>query len=162
MLIIPTLSELSIEVYFILIILAIPTFFTWNRFLKKLLKTNNIRKSVALIATVIVTPIMYTGIIMLLIFSITFYIPRHFDQETWIQNKETRYKLSEDIIESNVLIGKTKLEVRQLLGDENNTDNSYVWHYNLGLRPGIANIDPDVLEIEFKDDIVIKVTQYES
>ena len=91
------------------------------------------------------------------------YHPTHdFDKEKWFADKETRYNLSEDIIESEMLIGKTKSEVRQILGDENNTDQSDNWSYYLGFKPGFANIDPDVLDIEFKDGKVIKVGQHET
>ncbi|MFB9865502.1 hypothetical protein [Rufibacter immobilis] len=76
--------------------------------------------------------------------------------------KEKRYELSADIIDSKMLLGKTKPEVRQLLGDEGNTDLSDHWNYYLGFRPGFANIDPDVLDIEFKDGKVVKVGQHET
>ena len=85
-----------------------------------------------------------------------------FDKEKWFADKETRYNLSEDIIESEMLIGKTKSEVRQILGDENNTDQSDYWSYYLGFTPGFVNMDPDALVIEFKDGKVIKVGQHET
>ena len=91
------------------------------------------------------------------------YHPTHdFDKQKWFADKEKRYELSEDIIDSKMLIGKTKSEVRQLLGDEGNTDESDYWNYYLGFRPGFANIDPDVLDIEFKDGKVVKVGQHET
>jgi hypothetical protein len=85
-----------------------------------------------------------------------------FDKQKWFANKETRYELSNNIIESKMLIGKTKSEVRQLLGDEGNNNESNHWNYYLGFRPGFANIDPDVLDIEFKEGKVFNVRQYES
>jgi hypothetical protein len=59
-----------------------------------------------------------------------------------------------------MLIGKTKEEVRQILGDEENKDESDNWIYELGFKPGFANIDPDILEIEFKNGKVEKVEQH--
>jgi hypothetical protein len=99
---------------------------------------------------------------MLWFFSMSYHPTHDFDKEKWFADKETRYELSEDIIESEMLIGKTKSEVRQILGDENNTDQSDHWSYYLGFRPGFANIDPDVLDIEFKDGKVIRVGQHET
>jgi outer membrane protein assembly factor BamE (lipoprotein component of BamABCDE complex) len=99
---------------------------------------------------------------MLWIFSLSYHPTNDFDKEKWFADKETRYELSEDIIESEMLIGKTKSQVRQILGDENNTDQSDHWSYYLGFRPGLANIDPDVLDIEFKDGKVLRVGQHET
>ena len=157
---IPTFLGVRIEVYFILIILGIPTFFIWRWLLKKFIKTDKTRKLATWTATIIATPLIYVGLIMLLVFSMSYHPNHDFDKTKWFADKETRYELSEDIIESEMLIGKTKSEVRQLLGDESNTDESDYWSYYLGFRPGITNIDPDVLDIEFKDGKVIKVGQH--
>ena len=99
---------------------------------------------------------------MLWLFSISYHPTHDFDKEKWFANKEKRYELSKNIIDSKMLIGKTKSEVRQILGDESNTDASDYWYYYLGFRPGFANIDPDVLDIEFKDGKVIKVGQHQT
>ena len=61
-----------------------------------------------------------------------------------------------------MLIGKTKTEIQQILGDGDNTEQSDDWHYYLGYRPGFANIDPDVLYIEFKNCKVIRVEQHKT
>jgi predicted P-loop ATPase len=45
---------------------------------------------------------------------------------------------------------------------EGNIDTSDYWNYYLGFRPGFANIDPDVLDIEFKDGKVIRVRQHDT
>lgn len=162
LLFITDLREISLEVYFILILFAFPTFYVWKRFLSKLIQKKKIRTLATWIATLIITPLMYIIIIYLGLFAI-FYYPKHdFDSEKWFAEKETRYELSENIIESGMLIGKTKAEVRLLLGDEENHDNNDQWRYYLGYIPSIANIDPDVLLIEFKDGKVIRVSQYNS
>lgn len=83
-------------------------------------------------------------------------------KKKWFADKEQRYEMSEDIIKTKVLLGKTKSEIRQILGDEGNTDESDYWSYYLGFRPGFANIDPDVLDIEFKNGKVIEVRQHET
>ena len=159
---IPTLFGVSIEVYFILLVLGVPTFFIWRWFLKKFIKVDKTRKVATCTVTLITTPLIYIGIIMLWFSSMSYHQTNDFDKEKWSTEKETRYELSEDIIESEMLIGKTKSEVRQILGDENNTDQSDHWSYYLGFRPGFANIDPDVLDIEFQDGKVIRVGQHET
>ena len=106
---IPTIFGLSIEVYLILIILGIPTFFFWRWIFKKYIKVNKTRKILIWLATIILTPCIY--------------------------------ELSNDIIESKMLIGKSKSQVRQILGDEDNNDSLNVWTFGLGVRPELFNID---------------------
>ena len=159
---IPTLFGVSIEVYFILLVLGIPTFFIWRWILKKFIKVGKTRKIATWTATIVATPLIYVGLLMLGFFSMSYHPTHDFDKQKWFADKEKRYELSEDIIDSKMLIGKTKSEVRQLLGDEGNTDESDYWNYYLGFRPGFANIDPDVLDIEFKDGKVVKVGQHET
>lgn len=106
--------------------------------------------------------IIYIGGIALWLFNISQY-PRHnFTKEAWSTNQEKRYEISQNIIDSDLLIGQTKSEIRQLLGDEGNTDSSDHWTYYLGFRPGFINIDPDVLEIKFENGKVTTVTQRET
>ncbi len=153
---------LSIEVYFVYMILAIPMFFLWKWFFKRYFKNDRKRKVASIIATLIVTPIIYIGIVFIWIIGLLSYPESDFDQQKWNENKEKRYELSQDIIESKMLIGKTKTEVRQLLGDEGNSNESDRWTYNLGYLPGIVINDEgqDVLEVNFKNGRVAKVLQY--
>jgi hypothetical protein len=161
LLFIPTLFGLSIEVYFILIILGIPTFFFWRWLFKKYIKVNKTRKLITWIATIILTPLIYVGIVMLIYFSISYYPSHDFDRQKWLTDGEKRYELSKDLINSKILIGKSKVQVRQLLGDEADNENkSNVWTFGLGYRPELFNIDPDHLQIEFKDDKVVNVEQH--
>lgn len=159
---IPTLFGVSIEIYFILLILGISNFFIWKWLLKKFIKVEKTRKIATWIATIMATPLMYVGLIMLWFCSMSYHPNHDFDKEKWFADKEKRYELSGDIIDSKMLIGKTKSEVRQLLGDEGNSDESDYWSYYLGFRPGFANIDPDVLDIEFKGGKVVTVRQHET
>ena len=152
----------SVEVYFILFILAIPMFFLWKWIFKRYFKNDKKRKVASLIATLIVTPIIYFVIVFLTIMSWCYYPESDFDKQKWSLNKEKRFELSEDIIESKMLIGKTKTEVYQLLGEEGNSIERDRWEYYLGFVPGIANIDPDYLEIEFKNGRVVSVVQCNS
>jgi hypothetical protein len=158
----PTIFGVSIEVYLILLVLVLPTFYFWRWLLKKLIKTDKTRKIATWIATIVATPIIYVGLALLLFFYMTYFPESDFNKEKWFADKEKRYELSDDLIESKILIGKTKEEVRQLLGDELNTDNSNHWNYYLGFRPSLLGIDPDVLDIQFKDGKVVYVGQHET
>ncbi|WP_254092562.1 hypothetical protein [Dawidia soli] len=106
------------------------------------------------------TPLLYILIVLIIILSVSYYPSKKFSEQQWLRDKERRYELSEDLIEREILIGKTKPDVRLLLGDEGNADESNQWNYYLGFRPQLFRIDPDVLTIESKEGIVVRVEQH--
>jgi len=156
---IPSIFGISLEVYIILIILGIPVFFIWRWVFSRYIKTERTRKIATWTATIFTTPLLYIGIFLLLFYAMTYYPSHEFDRMKWSSDMEKRYEMSQDIIDSKMLIGKTKSEVKQLLGDSNDPDGDNNWSYYLGMKPGIISIDPDILEIEFKDEKAIKVWQ---
>lgn len=158
---IPTVFGVSIEVYFILLVLGVLNFFIWRWLLKKNIKVERNRKFAIWTATILTTPLIYYGLIILWFFSMSYHPNYDFDKEKWLANKEKRYEFSQDIIDSKMLIGKTKSEVLQILGDKIDNEQNDNWSYDLGFKPGFANIDPDVLDIEFKKGKVVDVVQHE-
>ena len=98
----------------------------------------------------------------MMFFTISYYPSNNFDKTKWDTNKAERYKMSEDIIESEILIGKTKTEIIQLLGNDFYSYNKNHIAYELGFVPGLFNIDIDVLDIYFENEKVIKVSQHSS
>jgi hypothetical protein len=66
--------------------------------------------------------------------------------------------MSEYIIKNEILIGKTKDEIIELLGDDFYEGGNERISYYLGLAQGLG-IDPDILIIHFENGIVIKVYQ---
>jgi hypothetical protein len=124
------------------------------------------RKYIATMSAVIISPVIYALLIIGIILLIECHPKRHFDKQKWDTNIETRYEMSKNIIKSNMLIGKTKEEVIELLGDEytdhcSSCDIQLIIYY-LGCVPRLFNIDPDHLEIHFKDGKAVKVRQYNS
>src|SRR6185437_5169264 len=111
---IPAIPGPGLEVYFILIILAVPTFFIWRWLLKKIIKRYRTRIITTWIVTIIFTPIIYIRLILLVLFGMEYYPNRDFDMNEWLANKEHRYEYSKDIISSKMLIGKTKNEIRKI------------------------------------------------
>ncbi len=154
---------MSIEVPIIVLILAIPIYFLSKWILKKWNFGNEKnRKYLAIIPSVVLSPIVYIGLIYLWIFSISYYPTNDFDKQTWKSNPEERYKMSEDIIESKILIGKTKQEIVELLGNDFYSYSENHIAYGVGFVPGLFNIDPDVLDIYFENGKVTKVGQHET
>ncbi len=119
------------------------------------------RKFLAIIPTVILSPIIYVGLVMIWIFSISYYPTSDFDKNEWNSNVEERFEMSEDIIESEILIDKTREEVIEMLGNDFITNNESKITYELGHVPGLFNIDPDYLDIKLENGKVISVNQYE-
>ncbi len=70
--------------------------------------------------------------------------------------------MSEDIIESELLVGLTLNEVTELLGGEFSRYSENHIAYYLGFVPGMFNIDPDVLDIYFENGRVVRVDQHET
>lgn len=124
---------MSPEVPIIILILAILTYFFCKWVMKKLkVGSERNRKFLALIPTAILSPVIYVGLIMIWIFSISYYPTNEFDQSKWNSNIEERYKMSEHIIESEMLIGKTREEVIQILGTDFSSNNESRIMYELG------------------------------
>ena len=153
---------MSPEVPIIVLILAIPTYFICKWLMTRLKVGNKkTRKFLAIIPTVILSPIIYVGLVMIWIFSISYYPTSDFDKDEWNSNVEERFIMSEDIIESEILIDKTREEVIEILGNNFITNNESKITYELGHVPGLFNIDPDYLDIKLENGKVISVKQYE-
>ena len=150
---------LSIEVYIINLILGIPVFFLLRRISRKLIKNDRIRKTIIWIATLICTPLIYIGLIILWISISSYYPTNDFNKIKWDTDKDKRYEMSDDLIKSKILIGKTKQDVIKILGNGDNNLESNTWYYGLGFAPRFMTIDPDVLIIEFTGEKVSEVRQ---
>ena len=107
------------EVPVLILILAIPVYFLTKWILMKLkLGSEKNRKYLAIIPTIILSAFLYVGIIMIWIFSVSYYPKTDFNKQVLIDNKEDRYKMSNDIIKNEKLIGKTKEQVIEILGND--------------------------------------------
>jgi len=92
------------------------------------------------------------------------YIIKTFNKSDWEIFPESRFTMSENIIKSNLLIGKTMEEVIDILGNKEciiREDIGFIRYY-LGFVPRAFAIDPDVLDITFKDGKVTRVVQTET
>ena len=154
---IPIVFGFEIEVYFIVIILGIPIYLIFRWFFKKRIQSVRKRRIVTWLATIAAAPLVYVAIIIIWTFCLEYYPNRDFDHKQWLIDKDERYEFVKDIVNSKMLIGKTKTQVQKILGGDDNTLESDDWYYDLGFRPELFNIDPDNLEIAFKEGKVISV-----
>ena len=152
--------------YFIFILayfmLSIPFFYLikWILSKFKLGKEKN-RKYIAILPTIVLSPILYLAIFFVILFAYAYYPKEEFNHVEWIKYPQKRYEMSENIIESNMLIGKSKDEVIKLLGSDYSISNDSIY-YEIGLLPGLFRLDSDVLVIYFENNIVVRVGQHES
>jgi hypothetical protein len=153
---------MSIEVYIINLVIGIVTFFILRWTFKKFVKADKVRIGLTWIGTAILTPIIYVGLITVF-FSILFYEPtRDFDREKWLADKEGRYEMRDDIVESKILNGKNKKEVIDLIGlPDFGTDTTKIWNYDLGTSGAGLGWQFNTLLVTFDNDRVVKVEKQE-
>lgn len=150
----------SIEVYIICFILAVPVFFFSRYLSRKFVKIKATRVVFTWLGTLILTPVLYASIICVWVLSSSYYPDNDFDAVKWKTDKEKRYELAKDLINSKRLIGMSKDEIRGLLGDEDNKNEDNEWTYYIGFIPSIGNIDPNDIHIIFKNNKVTNVIEH--
>lgn len=153
--------------YFHLII-GIILFFVFKWIIGKFILRKNLNIILSLLSTLILTPIVYS-ILIISFFSILFYEyhpESKFDSIKWSENKNDRHEMRKDIIESGILLGKTKTELVELLGTPNNNfkisnDTLQNWIYNLGSEGHGFGWKFHNLNLYFKNGKVVKVENSE-
>ncbi|WP_298900716.1 hypothetical protein [uncultured Psychroserpens sp.] len=91
--------------------------------------------------------------------SLIWLFEERFDQSKWITNPTQRYKMANDIVESKLLIGKTKDEVISLLGEPEMTleAGGDTLLYKLGNAPSFFKSEQDRLVVLLYNNVVAQV-----
>ena len=132
-------------------------------------RTIDKRKWLNIVVSLVLTPIVYFFVFypILNIFS-SYHHQKHFSSEVWLEKPILRYEMTNDILKNNALTGKTKSEIRQMLGDYEwlswndsikDFDINY-WNYSLGIKPGAMNTKKEIMTVIFKDDKVANIETY--
>lgn len=154
----PEIFGLSIEVYFIVFIITIPTYFFLNWLFKKFIKNKNIRKITTWLTTLVMVPIIYQVVILLFIFALVYEPNKDFDKSRWLTDKQNRFQMANNIIDSKMLINKDTNEVKRLLGNPVlQTDSSRTWNYDMGMGGGGVGFLFHTLIIKFGRNKVTSV-----
>lgn len=154
---IPVFFGLSIEVYIILLCIAFPTFFFWRLIFRKFIVHKVYQKAATWASTLILTPIIYTGLIAVFIYLISREPSSDFDEVKWRTDIESRFEMGDDIVESRMLIGKDTNQVKVILGQATWKDNlNKQWNYNMGMGGGLGFLFHN-LSIKFKNNVVTNV-----
>lgn len=153
---------MSKEVYIINLVIGVVTFFILRWTLKKFVKADKLRIGLTWVGTIILTPLIYVGLIAIF-FSILFHQPtRDFDKDRWFADRERRYEMRDDIVESGILKEKNKKEIIELVGPPDfGTDTTDVWNYDLGTSGAGLGWQFNTLLVTFDNDRVIKVEKQE-
>ncbi|OUR99068.1 hypothetical protein A9Q86_13475 [Flavobacteriales bacterium 33_180_T64] len=132
-------------------------------------KTIDRRKWLTFLVSLIITPLMYFYALypMINIFS-NYHHQKYFSSELWIEKPALRYELSDNMITSEILIGKTKNDTKSLLGtyewltwnEATKAHDTNKWNYSLGIEPGALNMQKECVEIIFKKDKIVEVKSY--
>jgi hypothetical protein len=128
--------SLDFSIIAINLVIAIPTFFILRWVLRKSIPSDKpLRKVLTWAGTIIFTPAIFFGLILLYVAYSTYYPERDFNELVWRTDKEKRYEMTKDLIKSEILIGKTKEDVQKILGDDFFKYDEEHWAYDVGFVP---------------------------
>lgn len=152
---------MSPEAILIVLIIAIPTFFILRWILKRFIKDKKARNWTSIIATTIIAPILYFGLI-LAVLSYLFYEPQYdFNTERWFADKSARFEMRDDLVNSRILIGKSKSEIIELIGKSESNDSTKIWTYDLGVSSAGFGWQFNYLKLTFENGKVSAVNKQE-
>lgn len=90
----------------------------------------------------------------------TYRFDRKFDEVSWKSDHELRYEMTADIVESGMLLGKTKDEIKALLGNDSYNFADDHWRFYTGFGPFFWNKEPGSLDVIFSNGKVDRVEQH--
>lgn len=155
---IPVFFRMGIEVSFILLLISIPTYFFWRWVFRKRIVDKTKRNITSLVSTIILTPVIYLGLIGILIYLISREPSSDFDKSKWLTDREGRFAMGDDIVKKNILIGKDTNQVKQLLGQPTWQDSlNTSWTYDMGMGGGGLGFLFHNLSVQFDKAKVVKV-----
>jgi hypothetical protein len=134
----------------------------------KFRKTGKSNKMVlCLLAVLTLVPITLLDLYVwfLCIMVIPVYLHYKFDKSDWVADVSQRFKMADDVVGSQMLIGLTRQQAIELLGkpyrDWDNTDHTI--RFDIGERPTPGlDLDPDELVLDLKDGKVVKSYLHET
>jgi hypothetical protein len=145
----------------IVLIIAIPTFLVLRWTLKRFIKNKKTLKWTVIAGTIIISPILHY-LLIIIFFSILFYEPQYdFDRERWFADSQARHEMRDDLVESEILMNKSKTEVVALIGESKSKDSTDLWTYDLGMSGAGLGWQFNYLELTFENGIVSDVKKIE-
>ena len=154
--------NISSENWFFHLLIGILLFLIFKWIIGKFVKKSKLKIFYSLLSTIIFTPIVF-NISIIIFFSILFYEyhpESKFDTIKWVEEKNIRHEMKKDLINSEILIGKTKNEIISILGIPDNNINVSIdtiknWTYYLGSEGHGMRSKFHYLSLNFKNNKVV-------
>lgn len=134
------------------------------------IKTIDKRKWLTLLISIALTPIFYFYLFYPLLNIVSSYHhQKYFNSEAWAKKPGLRYEMVDIIINDSLFINKNKKEIETVLGksewygwdDAIKANSPEKWNYNLGYKPGAFNTMQECIELEFINNKVNNIKQYQ-
>lgn len=125
--------------------------------IKKIFKKLNIFKNNKALKwfVVMLSSIAVYGVIIYIIFSFLLKNKQiEFDKNLWANKKEFRYQMIDNLIDSNILIGKNENKIKTILGAPNIIVNDQIWIYEITGRTW-AEFEFIILELQFDNNQIL-------
>ncbi len=133
------------------LIFGVPVFFVCRWAARRWLKDPATRQVVPWVATLVLTPLLCAAGIVMWVTTLPGNRNYNFDTEQWAAYPGKRYFMVEDLVDSDILRGMDRIQVRQLLGNPDFRTADSVWVYS------IRGDKDDMLEVTFRHDRVTAV-----
>ncbi|UJH92651.1 hypothetical protein LZ575_09375 [Antarcticibacterium sp. 1MA-6-2] len=155
--------------WFYLLILGSVIFYFIYRVLSRWYKNGKIKILLTTLSTLILTPFIYNLIILTILafFFYEYHPTREFNKRSWSENIHDRHEMFTNLVQSDTLIGRTKNEIFNLLGEPYNPfdlekDTSSIWNYNLGREGHGIGWKFHSMIIKFKNSKVESIKKWEA
>lgn len=163
---IPEFFGVSIEVYILLVLLAVPVFFVFKKFFSKRLQKSKARALAPWIATFLLVPALYVAMVLLVLWRISYTPSRDFDKALWLSDREGRYQMAGDIINNRLLMGRDSNGVKELLGQPewkqgpSSLAPVQTWSYDMGMGGGGLGFLFHDLLVKFDSNYKVTVVEH--
>lgn len=154
--------ELPASVYLKILIafIAVIIFSRWLA--KKMINAGKSKAYTNNAKTLIYSGFAYVAFVWLVFNVITYERQTKFNQDKWMAEKNKRYEMAADLIQSGIVAGKDSIEVKSLIGEPDLRNvASQIWNYNMGEGGGGFGFTLHYLLVEFKGDTVSHVLHHE-
>lgn len=150
------------EPFIFIIPIAFVVYFVIYGLMKVRIENKNRRIFNSILGAVLISPVLYFVFVAGIIFIMSREGSREFVSTEWkfgndVDAKLNRYKMIDDLIDEEILIGKDSIKVKEIICSlDFRTNDKGSWRYNAGTGGGIGFVDHK-LEISFKNNKVVNV-----
>lgn len=147
--------QLPISVYLKLLIATIAVIIFCRWLAKKLIKNGKSKAYSINAKRLIYAGFSYLAFTWLVYKVITYERQSKFNRDKWVTEKYRRHEMAKDLIQSGIMAGKDSNEVKTILGEpDNRNDSLQTWNYNMGQGGGGPGFTIHYLVVKFSADSV--------